>query len=136
MRAAVNDMLGGWAKTMGSVNFNSRGNMTFTAMPKITIPKFEEGGFPTSGQLFIARESGAEMVGSIGHQTAVANNDQIVEAIALGVYQAFTAAKDGENNEINAHITVELDGETVYRNQQKIAATKGYNFGMGAFANV
>ena len=49
---------------------------------------FASGGFPDAGQLFIARESGAEMVGSLGGHTAVANNDQIVEGIREGVESA------------------------------------------------
>lgn len=49
---------------------------------------FASGGFPDAGQLFIAREAGAEMVGSLGGHTAVANNDQIVEGIQEGVEAA------------------------------------------------
>ena len=49
---------------------------------------FADGGFPDAGQLFIAREAGAEMVGSMGGHTAVANNDQIVEGIREGVEAA------------------------------------------------
>ena len=49
---------------------------------------FASGGFPDAGQLFIAREAGAEMVGSLGGHTAVANNDQIVEGIRKGVEAA------------------------------------------------
>lgn len=49
---------------------------------------FAEGGFPETGQLFLAREAGAEMVGNIGNQTAVANNDQIVQGIEDGVRSA------------------------------------------------
>ena len=49
---------------------------------------FADGGFPDAGQLFIAREAGAEMVGSLGSHTAVANNDQIVEGIREGVEAA------------------------------------------------
>lgn len=52
------------------------------------IPTFATGGFPDLGQMFIARESGPEMVGRIGGKTAVANNDQIVDAIARGVSMA------------------------------------------------
>lgn len=57
----------------------------------INIPKtpvMAEGGFPETGQMFIAREAGVEMVGNIGRRTAVANNDQIVSGIAGGVAQA------------------------------------------------
>ena len=60
---------------LGSISFN-------------LIPKFADGGFPTEGQMFIAREAGAEMVGNIGRRTAVANNDQIVGGIASGVATA------------------------------------------------
>ena len=54
-----------------------------------TIPYwYANGGFPDSGQMFIARESGPEMVGTMGGRTAVANNDQIVQGIAGGVASA------------------------------------------------
>jgi hypothetical protein len=52
------------------------------------IPLMADGGFPEQGQMFIAREAGAEMVGNIGRRTAVANNDQIVSGIAGGVAEA------------------------------------------------
>ncbi len=55
----------------------------------IAIPRFAEGGFPESGQTFIAHENGIpEMVGTIGRRTAVANNQQIVESVASGVAEA------------------------------------------------
>lgn len=46
------------------------------------------GGFVDTGEMFIAREAGPELVGTIGNRTAVANNDQIVEGIANGVASA------------------------------------------------
>ena len=49
------------------------------------VPMFADGGYPDAGQLFIAREAGAEMVGRIGGRTAVANNDQITSAIEKAV---------------------------------------------------
>ena len=54
------------------------------------IPLYENGGFPRNGELFIANERGAEMVGSFGSRTAVANNDQIVSGIREGVQEAMT----------------------------------------------
>ena len=51
----------------------------------IDVPKFAQGGFPAQGQMFVAREAGPELVGTIGGRTAVANNDQIVEGISAGV---------------------------------------------------
>ena len=46
------------------------------------------GGYVDQGQLFVAREAGPEMVGTIGNRTAVANNDQIVAAVSVGVERA------------------------------------------------
>ena len=54
----------------------------------VSIPMYATGGFPEQGQMFIAQEAGAEMVGTIGRKTAVANNDQIVSGIAGGVAEA------------------------------------------------
>lgn len=59
-----------------------------SAIPAVSIPRYADGGFVDQGQLFIAREAGAEMVGSIGRRTAVANNDQIVDGITYGVREA------------------------------------------------
>lgn len=52
------------------------------------IGHYATGGYPTSGEMFIAREAGPEMVGRIGSRTAVANNDQITTAIAQAVEAA------------------------------------------------
>lgn len=54
----------------------------------LSAKMYASGGFPNQGELFIAREAGAEMVGSIGRKTAVANNDQIVDGIRGGVSDA------------------------------------------------
>lgn len=82
---AINDMF--------HIQFNGLSVMGITLIPAFDIrlvdiphiPFFEDGGFPNEGQLFIAREAGAEMVGAMGRRTAVANNDQIVEGISAGV---------------------------------------------------
>lgn len=54
--------------------------------------QFASGGFPSEGELFLAREAGPEMVGTIGGRTAVANNADIVAAIEGGVYNAMASA--------------------------------------------
>ena len=54
----------------------------------IPIGSNASGGFVDTGEMFIAREAGPELVGTIGNRTAVANNDQIVEGIANGVASA------------------------------------------------
>ncbi len=81
-------------------------------IPRIPVETFATGGYPDEGQLFIARERGAEMVGSIGGRTAVANNDQIVEAISTAVYNAMMAAESNRGkNDGGNHFY--LDGEEV-----------------------
>lgn len=72
-------------------NFSIAGYSPFAGLRTISVPQIPmlaNGGFVDQGQLFIAREAGAEMVGSIGRRTAVANNDQIVEGITYGVREA------------------------------------------------
>ena len=58
------------------------------SLPSIGIDWYAKGGFPDIGQLFVARESGPELVGTMGGKTAVANNDQIVSGISSGVFEA------------------------------------------------
>ena len=58
------------------------------------IPLLASGGYPETGQMFVAREAGAELVGTIGRKTAVVNNEQIVASVSRGVAEA--------NNESNA----------------------------------
>lgn len=72
-------------------NFSIAGYSPFAGLRTISVPQIPmlaDGGFVDQGQLFIAREAGAEMVGSIGRRTAVANNDQIVDGITYGVREA------------------------------------------------
>ena len=86
--------------------------------PHFSVDWYAQGGFPETGELFVAREAGAEMVGSINGHTAVANNDQIVSAVSQGVYAAVMQAMSGDNGN-NINLTVNLDGETVYKNVVK-----------------
>lgn len=79
---------------------------------------FAAGGFPSEGQLFVAREAGPEMVGTIGGRTAVANNDQIVEGIRQGVYEAVTAANGSGNNDVS--VRVYLDSREIKAGQTRV----------------
>ena len=56
------------------------------------IQAYANGGLPSGGQLFMAREAGPELVGKIGRHTAVMNNNQIVDSVKAGVYEAVSAA--------------------------------------------
>lgn len=70
-----------WVPVIGGRHFGIN-------IPEIPVPHLADGGFVDEGQLFIAREAGAEMVGGIGRRTAVANNDQITDGIAQAVFDA------------------------------------------------
>lgn len=79
---------------------------------------FASGGFPEEGQLFMAREAGPEMVGTIGGHTAVANNDQIVEAIRGGVFDGVAAAMNNGGNDVS--VRVFLDSREIKAGQQRL----------------
>ena len=88
--SGVEWVINGFIKMLnGAIDIiNKIPGVEITKVNLLQIPRLAEGGFPEQGQMFIAREAGAEMVGSIGRRTAVANNDQIVSGIAGGVAEA------------------------------------------------
>ena len=99
---------------------------------RLSIPAYAEGGFPEQGQMFIANEAGAEMVGSIGRRTAVANNDQIVAGIAGGVAEANEEqnALLREQNSLlrellNKDNSVYLDGKPLTNSVEKYQRERG-----------
>lgn len=101
---------------------------------RFNVEMFSNGGFPKSGELFLAREAGAEMVGNIGGKTAVANNDQIERAIYNAVLTAMSQVMANSNSQpIELNQKIELDGDVIYNNQQRVSARRGINFGLGAF---
>lgn len=136
---AINDMF--------HIKFNGLSVMDITLIPAFDIrlvdiphiPFFEDGGFPNEGQLFIAREAGAEMVGAMGRRTAVANNDQIVEGISAGV----SIANDGVIAAIYALLNVveEKDMSVVIGDNEighsydRYKEKRGRQVSTGVFAN-
>lgn len=108
-------------------------------MAEVTIPKLADGGFVDEGQLFIAREAGAEMVGAIGRKTAVANNDQIVEGITAGV----TVANDGVIAAIYAllnavedkDMSISIGDDVIGRSYDRYNRSRGVRVNNGAFSN-
>lgn len=99
---------GGIIKAVGALFGKEWGWSIPNYAPK--IPKLADGGYPSSGQMFIAREAGPELVGTIGSRSAVVNNDQIVESVSAGVYRAVKAAM-GQNG--GGVIQLILDGTKV-----------------------
>lgn len=85
---------------------------------KIKINYFANGGFPQAGQYFVARESGPELVGTMGGRTAVANNQQIEVGITNAVAPAvYTATKEALKEVLT---TVNLGCGDVYLDGEKI----------------
>ncbi len=88
--------------------------VNITRVTEISIPRLAEGGIVGEGQMFIAREAGPELVGTIGNKTAVANNDQIVSGIESGVYRAMMAANSmNQGGSQTIRIINEIDGDVV-----------------------
>lgn len=83
---------------------------------RIQPAKYAMGGFPEHGELFIAREAGPELVGTMGGRTAVANNDQIIAGIEAGVFNAVVAAMSGmkQNGGGTTVVPVYIGPELIY----------------------
>lgn len=114
---------------------SSVGNLLGRQAEKITeLPGYATGGFPTTGQLFIAQEAGPEMVGTIGGRTAVANNDQIVQAVSSGVYEAVMAA-NGNGESGNIQIVVYLDGKQIEASVRSTQQQRGAVIATGGIVN-
>lgn len=97
------------------------------------IKGYAVGGYPASGEMFIARENGIpEMVGSIGGRTAVANNDQIVEAVSVGVYNAVVDAMSRSGGNKQPTI-VQINGREVFRAVQDESTAYSRRTGQPAF---
>lgn len=90
-----------------NIKLQDKSGFTVKDLGTYSLKAFAQGGFPTKGDLFLANERTPEYVGSIGGQTAVANNDQIVDGISAGVAKAIMAT--GRN--VNVNITAEGDAE-------------------------
>ncbi len=109
----------GWDWSGGNINI---GNWSFS-LPRFNLQWYAQGGFPAAGQLFVANEAGPELVGKMGNRNAVANNNQIVEGIKAGVFEAVLDAlnasgildRDDSEKEVVLELTVKADSETIYK---------------------
>lgn len=92
--------------------------------PLRTVHTRALGGFVPNGDLFIANERQPEFVGTIGGHTAVANNDQIVEAVSSGVYNAVSSAMSGSGRE-RMEVHVYLDSREIRAGQSRLVRAAG-----------
>ena len=108
----------------GLIGLLSGQGWNFSVRESLGLGMRASGGFVDEGEMFVARESGPEMVGSIGGRTAVANNDQIVEGIANGVYDAVSAAM-GNQSERPVSVRVYLDSREIRVGQNRLVRAMG-----------
>lgn len=90
--SGINGIIGGFnkivsvaAKIVGA-NWSGVSRLSRVYLGRVSM--YADGGLPNTGEMFVARENGPELVGNIGNHSAVANNDQIVEGIRSGVSDA------------------------------------------------
>lgn len=106
MRSMINRMAG--IPVVGSPFKGIQTNLN-KLISQLSINGYESGGFPVSGEMFLARENGLpEMVGKIGNKTSVANNGQIIEGIKAGVYEAVMTA-NAQNGSTRVSLDVRAD---------------------------
>lgn len=88
----------------------------------MTISAYALGGHPQTGELFLAREAGVEMVGTMGGRATVATNDDIVEGIRRGVAQGVKDGGGGAGGNAKVYLVMNdaIVGEAVidYHNSQ------------------
>lgn len=90
-----------------------------------------DGGFAMTGQLFIAREAGPELVGRIGGKNAIANNDQIVASVSQGVAQAVsqTIGSGSSKGTINLYLpNGEKFASWIIDEIDRVSLTQGKSF--------
>ena len=113
-----------------TVSWNSHtvGPVSFST-PSFGLDWYAKGGFPNMGEMFVARENGPEMVGRMGRRNAVANNNQIVDGIRAGVYEAMVNALEsfsgGENGQ-NTEVKIYLEGDS--KKLFKVIRTEGQDY--------
>lgn len=86
---------------------------------------YATGGLPDVGEMFIAREAGPELVGTIGGRTAVANNQQIVEAVSRGVAQAVSGVMGRSGGSYNFYLDGNELTSTVTKRQDRMSSVMG-----------
>lgn len=112
--AIGDDIKKGIASAIQTINFSTTAAVagvyrTISGYASTTM--YASGGYPQSGELFMANENGIpEMIGSIGGRTAVANNEQIASAIAKALQPMLSGGGTTTTN-----VMLNMDSRTVAR---------------------
>lgn len=122
---AINDILNSTANVFGGLKLGGLGNLISSKFKAISIKFFENGGYPTSGDLFFANENGrAEYITSLGNRTAVANQDQMIRAITDAILVGMQSIETGRG------ITqVYIGNEKVYEGQGTYQSRQADRYG-------
>lgn len=120
---------------VGNAIFGKADGGVFSGGSWKPITRYASGGNPQTAEIFMARESGPELVGRIGSKTAVMNNNQIVSSVAAGVRQAvaegMAMSRGGQGSmpyEINITVKTQ-DDEVLARAVERGNAKRKYRLG-------
>lgn len=134
--SSVKGFFGGKTVSVGTKATKKADGGVFSGGSWKPIKKYAVGGLPNMGQMFVAREAGPELVGTLGGHTAVMNNDQIVSSVSYGVAQAVKEViqpllKTSVGN--NRPIQILLDGKVIFDSTRQSAQEYFNRTGMSPF---
>ena len=86
-------------------------NKSGSVSNQYTIRAYAAGGYPETGEFFVANENGPEMIGKIGNRSAVANNDQIETSLTNALITALNNYDFGGGN---SPTTIYIGNKKVY----------------------
>jgi hypothetical protein len=120
-------------------DYTNSGYVTVSGYRVYTGEASASGGFIDQGQIFLAREAGPEMVGTMHGHTAVANNDQIVTGISEGVSNANAPVVSAIYALMglveSKDFTVAIGDDEIGRANARYSNNRGASVNRGAFAN-
>lgn len=136
--SAINSLVDSFNDSAGELGVSKLRRVQVQSIAHVKIPAYASGGYPNTGELFLARENGInEMVGRIGSRSAVANNDQITDAIRTAVVQGLDMEEQNEllreqNSLLRAILAkdtdVTLDGKSLVTGINKARKRMGWDF--------
>lgn len=86
-------------------------NKSGSVSNQYTIRAYAAGGYPETGEFFVANENGPEMIGKIGNRSAVANNNQIETSLTNALITALNNYDFGGGN---SPTTIYIGNKKVY----------------------
>ena len=126
-RNAINDLAKNMQTTMNGIKVDGSGKISYTKMPTINVKKFEDSGYPKSGEMFFMNENGrAEYMTKVGNKTAVVNQDHMTTALADTITRAIGSIPTGGNT---GDIIVYVGNDKVYQGQGEYQSRETDRYG-------